>query len=164
MTLATAVLSCLRKVLPCRTRPLPLSTHAQISVMYCLGTLVLDRLVSTPHLRIPRAYSTGVRAATSDEEGGAGTTWDRASKTEWARHGVPEIRSGYILDVRCITSKLRTGSGQCPFAAQVTHKSLSRDSNFLVPPCLFFLHQAFAFHLRKQLRLRKRDNTSVLWN
>jgi len=88
-----------------------LSTHAQISVMYCLGTLVLDRLVSTPHLRMPCAYSTGVGAATSDEEGGAGTTWDRASKAEWARHRVPEMRSGYILDVRCITSKLRTGSG-----------------------------------------------------
>ena len=92
--------------------------------MYCLGTLVLARLVSTPYLRIPSAYSTGVGAATSHEEGGAGTTWDRASKAEWAGHGVPEMRSGYVLDVQCYTSKLRTRSGQCPLAAQVTHKSL----------------------------------------
>lgn len=110
------------------------------------------------------AHSMGVGAATSDEEGGAGTTWDRASKAEWVRHEVPEMRSGYILDVRCYTSKLRTRSRRSPLAAQVTHKSLLRDSNFLVPSCLFFLHQAFALHLRKQLRLRKRKFTSVLRN
>ena len=103
--------------------PSPFTTHAQISVMYCLGTLVLDRLVSTPHLRIPNAYSTGVGAATSHEEGGAGTTWDRASKAEWAGHGAPEMRSGFILGRSVLyeqaTYEVRTLSYRNPGYAQI---------------------------------------------
>ena len=91
--------------------------------MYCLGNLVLDRLASTPHLRIPTAYSTGVGAATSDEEGGAGTTRDRASKAEWAGHGAPEMRSGFILGRSVLyeqaTYEVRTLSYRNPGYAQI---------------------------------------------
>jgi hypothetical protein len=49
--------------------------HAQTSVMYWLGTLVFDQLVSrTPYLQVPSAYSMGVGAVKGEEDGSSGTT------------------------------------------------------------------------------------------
>lgn len=60
------------------------------------------------------------------------------AKVKRAGHRAPELRSHFISDAGCYTSKPRTMSEQYAFATQVTYRSPPCDYNFLVSLSLYF--------------------------
>ena len=100
---------------PHATHSLLPSADVQIPFMYCLGTLVLDRLASYPTHGIPLITRIhGVRCG--DERRGRRCRNEAGShvKVKRAGHRAPELRSHFISDAGCYTSKLRTRSGNTP--------------------------------------------------